>query len=306
MKNNKKVIEEYSADIRENGSEILHYDNPDFQLFGRYNNILSTDILNGTAMHWHEDIEFIYVVNGSIIQHINGEKIILHKGEGIFINSGQIHVVENNNDNCDLYCLIFKPYIMCSSKYVNDMYVSPITSSDRYPYRFLKEDNPVHKEMLEKIKRVVENYFIVGNEMIVLSVLYELWMQLYKELGVKPDDERIQDSDLNIISKMILFIHAQYREEINLQDICKSGGAGKTKCSELFDKYIHLSPIEYLICYRLEKASELLKNTNMSVTDIAFETGFSGASYFTATFKKRVGCTPLAYRKEFCGNEKMD
>ena len=82
------------ADIRTNGWEWLHYDNPDFQVQYRKNFIPAQAKLEDMTMHWHDDVEFIYVVEGSTYYNLNDKKIFIRKGEGIFVNARQRHLLE--------------------------------------------------------------------------------------------------------------------------------------------------------------------------------------------------------------------
>lgn len=288
------------SDIREDRSEIIHYDNPDFPVFCRFNEIPADAVLSDTSLHWHEDIEFIYVTKGSIIQYINDKKFVLHKGEGIFINSKQIHVVENNGEECNLYCLIMRPTILCASKYVEQNYVTSITDDSRISYILLDETESWKKKVLAEIKDIVNTSNSSGNSLDIMEHIFRMWKMIYHEIIImepQEDKEKKVNYSLSIMKKMITFIQAHYMEEINLDDICAEGMVSRTKCAELFAQYVHLTPVEYLICYRLDRASMLLRDTDMSVSEIAFTTGFSGASYFTEAFKKRVGVTPIRYRK---------
>ena len=97
---------------------------------------------------------------------------------------------------------------------------------------------------------------------------------------------------------MISYIETHHREKITLSQISAAGNAGKTTCCTIFQKYVNQTPMSYLTNYRLQKSVELLHQTDMTVTEIAYESGFSGASYFTETFKKVYGCTPTGYRAD--------
>lgn len=287
-----------AADIREDQSEVIHYDNPEFPVFCRFNQIPGFCVLRDTSFHWHDDIEFIYVVKGNIIQHINGGKVILSQGEGIFINSNQIHVVENNNVDVDLYCMIFKPTLLCSSQYMENKYVSPITHADSVPFYVLKKSVPWQEEILDKVKRIVEYSMEEKRELCMVSELNLLWDILYKNLLPAAGENNPEKSGMIIFKKMMEYIQREYNNSISLKDICKVGGVGKTKCAELFMQYVNMPPIEYLICFRLEKSAIMLRDTDRTISEIAFFCGFSGASYYTECFKKRVGCTPNEYRRK--------
>lgn len=297
-KNMSKTIcnDDYMADIREDGSEILHYDNPEFQIFCRFNYIPANEILLGTTLHWHEDLEFIYIYEGEITQHINGRAVVLHAGEGIFINARQVHEIKSRDVDCRLYCLIFKPTMLCSCNFVEERFVTPIIENDSVPYLILSDEDDRQRKVLSLVKEIIDISRDDDNTILMVKDLFEMWNVLFTIADIKNDKPR-RDVGLSAIKEMITYIQREYARHIDMKDICNAGAVGKTKCSELFKKYVHMPPVEYLICYRLEMASRLLENTDMSITDIAYETGFTGASYFAEAFRKRVNCTPLEYRR---------
>lgn len=78
---------------------------------------------------------------------------------------------------------------------------------------------------------------------------------------------------------MISYIHAHYMEKITLEQISAAGNVGKTTCTSIFKNHTNSTPVTFLIEYRLQKSLELLQNTDLSITEICYETGFSNASY---------------------------
>ncbi len=91
--------------------------------------------------------------------------------------------------------------------------------------------------------------------------------------------------------------HMLSANKLSLEDISSSGNCCKTKCTSLFQKYLNTSPMVYLNRYRLEKSVFLLRNTTMSVTEIAYACGFSNSSYFCELFHKYYNTTPGKFRK---------
>ena len=57
-----------------------------------------------------------------------------------------------------------------------------------------------------------------------------------------------------------------------------------------------MTPLNYMTEYRLDKSTDLLVNTTISITEIAYSCGFSGSSYYCEIFKKYYGLTPKQYR----------
>jgi len=74
-------------------------------------------------------------------------------------------------------------------------------------------------------------------------------------------------------------------------------GLGTTAFSEKVKAFTGFSPLNYLINLRIAEAIKLLRQTDLSLTDIALDTGFYSSQHFSVTFKKLTGYTPRAYRK---------
>lgn len=286
------------ADIREDGSEIFHYDIPDFPLSIKNNYIPANVCINDLSIHWHEEIEITYVVSGRIKHQLNGRRVTIEAGEAIYINSKQLHLIESDNQDCELYCLIFHPTLLSASNFISQKYIQPIVENENLDYFFLKESDDHHKVVLDAIVKIHQLQEDSAYELKTMQTLCELWTVLYEVLPKVKLNEVATNEDLHKVQRMLACIHKDYSKDLTLEDICQEGDVGKTKGTKLFDQYLHMTPIDYLINYRLEIASKLLANTSDSVTDIALTTGFSDSSYFARSFRKRVGCSPLAYRRE--------
>ncbi len=127
--------------------------------------------------------------------------------------------------------------------------------------------------------------------------MYRLWQGLYQLAQTAIGEEVSSDSNVIIQKKMMDYVRSHYQERIRVEDIAAAGGVCRTKCWQIFRKYLGQTPNEYLNSIRLEKAMQLLKSTRLSITEIASECGFSGASYFTELFTRQKGCPPSRYRK---------
>ena len=105
-------------------------------------------------------------------------------------------------------------------------------------------------------------------------------------------------TDQTRVQMMMQFIHSNYNKEINLGDISQTVLIGKSTVLRLFHRYIHISPIAYLIQYRLKKAARMISSTEKKISVIAKETGFRSDGYFCRKFKEFYGVSPQTYRKE--------
>lgn len=68
-------------------------------------------------------------------------------------------------------------------------------------------------------------------------------------------------------------------------------------CYRLFRENLHTTPSDYIRCYRIHMACQILSKSNMSLAEIGYACGLGSSSYFGKQFKEYVGCTPMEYRK---------
>lgn len=100
------------------------------------------------------------------------------------------------------------------------------------------------------------------------------------------------------VKTAITYIHDHYQDSIRIEDLCQITFISKAHLSSLFKKETGLTIVEYIKNHRIKQSQYLLKNTNHSILEISLECGFEHANYFSSIFKKAVGMTPSAYRKQ--------
>ncbi len=285
------------SQVKNDKSEILHYDNPEFPVFVRKNYIPKDVDFKDVSIHWHDEVEFIYVLRGDIGYLIDGKRITLCAGEGVFVNSRHLHRILNGSSDCELLCLIFSPLLLCTSHFIVSKMVMPIIAGD-LPYLVLKERYSWQREILNSVYSIYNSSLQEGEELEVIAHICRMWKLLVQNVITQESRIVVEDDDLMQVKAMLGFIQSNYAEAIALRDICVSGSMGKNRCTTLFKKYTNMSPVDYLRYYRIEKSLELLRGTDKTITEIAYETGFSGASYFAETFRKYIGCSPLQFREK--------
>ena len=103
---------------------------------------------------------------------------------------------------------------------------------------------------------------------------------------------------------MLIYIHTHYADELSLKDIADAGTMSIAQCNRCFNKMLNVTPYEYLIQYRLQNATNLLKDTTLNVTEISEIVGFNNVTHFIQSFKKVYGISPKKYRMREDQNEK--
>lgn len=155
--------------------------------------------------------------------------------------------------------------------------------------------------VMEKLDEIYDSFGKIPTEPLSYFELMEdyfmLMKILYENLDIGSQTRKPESPDLSSLRSMMAYIEEHYMEHITLADIALSGACCKSKCSLLFKKYLRDTPITYTTKLRLRKSLSTLLGSNSSIADIAYEYGFSGASYYCETFKKYYGMPPLIYKK---------
>lgn len=281
--------------IRKDYSERVQYIHSDFPIYIR-KGILSKYPNYQALSHWHEDIEFIYVLSGSMDYDINGQIVSLHEKEGILVNSKNFHFGFSDHQECIFICILIHPDLFSTNPMIDSLYVQPFISNLDLPYLLLKKER-WQLEILQIIQTLYQldqkdaHFFLDCQQQIV-----KLFSILYKHRD--PQSHAPSWSKLELLRVMVNFIQDQFDQNISLDDIAKSANIGKTTCCKLFNTYMHTTPIEYVLTYRMEQAYTLLEESDRSITDIAYAVGFHDSSYFTKIFKNYYHTTPKSIRQK--------
>ena len=278
--------------------ERVCYDRPEYPIYIR-RGLLSLYPDYRAPDHWHDDIELILILQGQMEYNVNGQITLLKKGEGIFVNSGQMHFgFSGDHCECDFLCILFHPILLCSIPPFENDFVHPLIQNKSLPYLILRPGISWQAQILSLIQQIYTERDLPGGSMRAFSSFARIWALLWENAPDGPSDENRQSQNLAIIKKMVEFIQENYTQKISLPEIAAAGAVGQSKGCKLFDRYFSQSPNIYLNRYRLEKSIELLKSTDLSVTEIALATGFSNGSYYAETFRKWLGKSPTAFRKK--------
>ncbi|BAU12982.1 transcriptional regulator, AraC family [Leptolyngbya sp. NIES-3755] len=100
-----------------------------------------------------------------------------------------------------------------------------------------------------------------------------------------------------MLNRAIAYIQDHLDQEIQLSDLAQHLGLSSCYFASLFKQSTGVSPYQFVIQRRLQKAQELLKTTHFSIAEIALHCGFSSQSHLTKLFRQQLGLTPTAYRK---------
>ena len=291
---------EYCSTFNLDFSETVAYNNPLFPAYVRYG-ILSSYPDYSAISHWHKDLEFILIKKGKMTYNVNGELIELSQNNGIMVNSRQLHYgFSMEHNECEFICILLSPELLQGNEWFYQNCIEPLVENPSYPYLYLDRSS-WQISILEKLDKIYHSFGGASIDTLSYFELVEdfifIMKVLQENLNTRNQILTKESSELASLRSMITYIEEHFMEHITLESIALAGTCCKAKCSSLFKKYLCDTPITYTTKLRLRKSLAALLDPDTRITDIAYEYGFCGASYYCETFQKYYGISPLRYRK---------
>ena len=277
--------------------ETVQHGRPDFP-FAYYEDDIWKYDYHYIDWHWHYEIVIVTASSGTVICLIGSEKVLVQPGSAVLINSGVVHRFETE-DGAVMPNIVFYPSLLApENSLIYEKQIRPFLQSD-INYLTLSPDIGWQNEILQVLSSVFQvQKQPAPSELKTLRLLLQLWEILIEntELHSNLPMDRKRGVQQNKLRIMIQFIHDHFRETLTLSDIAGAASVSKSGALQIFKNGIRLSPVEYLIQYRLTQAALKLRTTEESVAVIAQECGFSDSSYFCRKFKEFFHMRPKEYR----------
>ena len=151
-------------------------------------------------------------------------------------------------------------------------------------------------ELLEEIKQLDS---LKKHSNIAFNTLFSYYLYMIGKLDEDPENIIVHKADFvpSLVLNIINYLKENYAEAISLDSLSKRFLVSKATLIYNFNKYLHSSPVDYLINIRIQQAKLALTESNSNLSEIAERCGFSNANYFSLMFKRKVGVSPANYRK---------
>lgn len=283
----------------ENLMETIPHGSQDYPFRYYYEHLAQFDF-NCIDWHWHTELEFVYVQSGTVTVWIGEKQLELPSDSGIFINSKFLHRFSSPVDAVIPNFLCMPSFLAATDSYIYQNYVKPIISSN-IPFWIFRREISWQARVLDLMKQIISAQTSGSScHLLTSALMQQLWLEIYKHTDLSTIPEITGQFSVNRarLQLMMQFIHENYRRNLSLDEIAAQSMISKSSALNLFRSYLHITPVNYLINYRLKQAALLLSHTEKKVSTISAETGFHNVDYFCRAFKKHYQVTPGEYRKE--------
>lgn len=168
----------------------------------------------------------------------------------------------------------------------------------------LKQDNPIFLYDQDKyienclMKMSAIDGFSEHDAVELTGLLYLFISKLIEIGGLHSHNIQSKDPKEVYVDRAIQYIERNYSRNLTISQLSHYIGINRKYLCQLFNKYLDRTPQQFLIDYRMDKASYLLKNTNLYVGDIARSVGYEDPLQFSKMFKKVKGISPKHYREK--------
>lgn len=249
-----------------------------------------------SLMHWHDDLELVYVLRGTIRLLSLPKAAYVNAGEAALINKRVLHKI-TASPGCRFRVFIFPDTLVrFSPGSPMDRAVLSVTGNMHLLTRYMFPGEESHARVLRLDEAVFgaappEPYRITSCIVNFMDAL------LRAERPACPGPMISTENHLSLQASLV-FIHHHFKEDITLKDIASFGNVSVGQCTKLFKAYLNTTPYDYLLNHRVEKSMDLIQGSPMNITEIATRVGFNNASRFIQCFKEKTGVTPTGFRKE--------
>ena len=248
-------------------------------------------------VHWHDELEIIYIKRGTLQISINEVDYIGEAGSIFLVNPRELHLMGSSDLSTAYYTLLF-PLEFISFQSIDDLettLLQPLRKG-QLVFKHSISDNA----LTEKLGLLLDQIIAVNEEPASTKQIRTRILLLQFLLQIVEYPSQIVASSENRTDTqkdLLLFIQQHYMERITLHDLSRHFHMSEKYISRYFKEHFYLTFSDYVNHLRLTHAKKLLETTELSITDISLRCGFLNVSYFIRTFKAYYGKPPLKYRK---------
>lgn len=252
-------------------------------------------------VHWHEEMEWIYVRSGHLLVNAGGEDYDMTAGQVLIVNPRQLHRMQSDDMNVSYYTILFAMELISfqSSDLLEQTVFLPLrTGQQSLPN--LVPDSVLTRENLDFLEQVIQinaekpTMYQLETRVLLLRFLMEVLR--HTQPVSTPEDNTGQ-----LQRQMLEYVRIHYKQGVSLAELGARFHLSPKYVSRFFKEKFDLTICDYISHLRMSHAKGLLENTELSVTEVAEQSGYCSVSFFIRQFTRENGCSPGKWRRKRVG-----
>lgn len=253
-------------------------------------------------LHCHDCMELLYVKNGSGFISVELQKFFVQAGDFILVSPGQLHSANSPfQDRMFCQAIVFDLNQLREGKidYIYRKYISSFFNQDISPPVLINKQSTYYQELCRDFFTIYTEYKQKQEayECFVKSSLFHLLGIFYRNSQKTSLSCTSQKQNREKIKIVLQYILEHYDQTITIDQAAALTGYSKYYFMHFFKSTTGFTLTQYVNMVRLDKAAQLLLNSQYSITEISTMTGFGNLSYFIRQFTQRYQKTPRQFRK---------
>lgn len=258
------------------------------------------DYFPSVPLHWHNEFELNYILMGEADFLCGEERFTAHSGDIVLTTPGQLHAIHRCGEAVVRYeTVVFRAEMLGSEAQdrASTLFLHPLMNRTCSAPHHITADMPAYTELHDCVCTIVECARSERplDDLLMKSALLRFFFLLWDGAAIAASDSA--DSSSDALRPALEYISAHLTEPISIDQLAASAHMSRSYFMEQFRKLAGMSAITYVNHLRVRHACELLRTTERSAAQIAFDSGFRNLSNFNRHFRKVIGCTPVEYRK---------
>ena len=252
----------------------------------------------------HNFWEMTYVDKGNVLCYRDGEELLLSEGEVLFHKPGITHSLKTDGKRAPNVFIICFEMKSAAAGFFENRRMRLDNRLCGLVFNIIEEskrtfDLPYSDPELRKMKLLSSP--VLGGMQVIRNYLETLLINLMRDGSDASSQEAVflrhEELDGKIAERIIAYMREHVEEKLSIADICERFHYNPSYIFRQFKKAVGCSVMAYFTRLKIERAKLLLRETELSVAEVAAALSFDSPNYFTKTFKRITGYTPFTYRK---------
>jgi len=258
------------------------------------------DYFANVPLHWHEEFEINYVLQGQGEFLCGEERFIAKDGDIVIATPGLLHAMFHCEKTAVRYeTVVFSADMLGieTQDRCNATYIYPLVNGTFGITPHITPDTPHYSELRTCVSTIID-CAKANNPMadlLMKSALMRFFYMLWNGGSVTARDKESRLSEM--LRPALQYISDHLTEALTIEQLAKSAHMSESYFMEQFKHLAGMSAIAYVNQLRIRRICELLRTTTLTISQIAFDSGFRNLSNFNRQFRRMMGCTPQEYRK---------